>query len=384
MRRRDRHFRRRRLSGCATCGNTSFLRFSSARTFQSTSPDLRRTVKGIAPGSRPCDSSPMTRPVAVIGAGPGGLIAARWLLSQGFEPTIFEQGPTLGGQWTGLVGRSGVWPAMHTNTSRIMTAFSDLENKSDLVYPSNREILNYLHRYADTFGLTSRIRFGTRVELLRRDDAGWLVSYAGLRGKLRTSGRREWQIPCPRHPPCARAGHVRRLGRRDLHLPLPRACSISGQAGSRGRLRYQRPRDRYGTRPARRSSRCSDPAPTAVRPAEVRRRSAFRSPNLHAIRNPRERDSPSRRERPAAEGDRGRGWRKSGAVRRTRARPVDFRRRDHPQPAVPTARGRRTNFGVPLDEIHRGYDRGVRRRACRGVRRDCARHWVRSVPTVSE
>ena len=122
----------------------------------------------------------MTRTVAVIGAGPGGLIAARWLLSQGFEPTIFEQGPKLGGQWTGLVGRSGVWPAMHTNTSRIMTAFSDLEHESDLVYPSNGEILDYLHRYADTFGLTSRIRFGSRVELLERNDAGWLVGHDGL------------------------------------------------------------------------------------------------------------------------------------------------------------------------------------------------------------
>ena len=214
----------------------------------------------------------MTRTVAVIGAGPGGLVAARWLLSQGFEPTIFEQGPKLGGQWTGLVGRSGVWPAMHTNTSRIMTAFSDLENESDLVYPSNREILDYLHRYADTFGLTSRIRFGNRVELLRRDDAGWLVGHAGRRGKLRTSGRGEWQIPCPRHPPCARARHVRRLGRSDLHLPLQRARSISGQAGSRGRLRYQRPRDRRRTRPARRSTRRGNPAPTEVRPTEVRRR----------------------------------------------------------------------------------------------------------------
>src|ERR1700742_223831 len=122
----------------------------------------------------------MARTVAVIGAGPGGLVAARWLLSQGFEPTIFEQAPALGGQWTGLVGRSGVWPAMHTNTSRVMTAFSDLAIESQLAYPSNREILNYLHRYAETFGLTSRIRFDTRVELLRRDDAGWLVGHAGL------------------------------------------------------------------------------------------------------------------------------------------------------------------------------------------------------------
>ena len=64
---------------------------------------------------------PMGKSVAVIGAGPGGLVAARWLLSQGFEPTIFEQGPMLGGQWTGQDGRSGVWPTMHTNSSRTMT-----------------------------------------------------------------------------------------------------------------------------------------------------------------------------------------------------------------------------------------------------------------------
>jgi dimethylaniline monooxygenase (N-oxide forming) len=122
----------------------------------------------------------MTSSVAVIGAGPGGLIAARWLLSQGFEPTILEQGPTLGGQWAGLDGHSGVWPSMHTNSSRTLTAFSDLEHETDLVYPSNREILSYLRRYAEKFGLASRIRFGTRVELIRRDGAGWLVSHAGV------------------------------------------------------------------------------------------------------------------------------------------------------------------------------------------------------------
>ena len=116
----------------------------------------------------------------MIGAGPGGLVAARWLLSQGFEPTIYEQGPMLGGQWTGLPGRSGVWPNMHTNTSRVMTAFSDLEHESHLVFPSNRQILDYLNRYADMFGLRSRTRFGTRVDLLSRVDDGWLVSHAGM------------------------------------------------------------------------------------------------------------------------------------------------------------------------------------------------------------
>ncbi|MDT5209422.1 MAG: hypothetical protein QOF67_1837 [Mycobacterium sp.] len=121
----------------------------------------------------------MAGSVAVIGAGPGGLVAARWLLSQGFEPTIFERAPMLGGQWTGLDGRSGVWPTMHTNTSRILTAFSDLDHGTDVVYPSGRDILDYLQRYAQAFDLVSRVRFGTRVEILSRGDAGWLVRHSG-------------------------------------------------------------------------------------------------------------------------------------------------------------------------------------------------------------
>ena len=40
------------------------------------------------------------RNVAVIGAGPGGLAAARYLKSEGFAPVIFEQGKCIGGQWS--------------------------------------------------------------------------------------------------------------------------------------------------------------------------------------------------------------------------------------------------------------------------------------------
>ena len=121
----------------------------------------------------------MTATVAVIGAGPGVLAVSRWLLSQGFEPSIFEQGPTLGGQWTALPGRSGVWPGMHTNTSRILTAFSDLPHDGDLVFPSGRDVLDYLHRYARMFDLESRLRCDTRVEAVTRCDQGWLVCHDG-------------------------------------------------------------------------------------------------------------------------------------------------------------------------------------------------------------
>jgi len=121
----------------------------------------------------------MTGDVAVIGAGPGGLVAARWLASQGFEPTIFERNSELGGQWAGLAGASGVWPGMHTNTSRILTAFSDLEPDSRDVFPAGTEVLDYLRRYAQAFGLMSRIRFDTAVEHLGRDGDGWLLRHGG-------------------------------------------------------------------------------------------------------------------------------------------------------------------------------------------------------------
>lgn len=120
----------------------------------------------------------MTASVAVIGAGPGGLVAARWLSAQGFRVTIFESASELGGQWTGMSGHSGVWPDMHTNSSRILTAFSDLPHHA-AAFPSNRDVLDYLRRYAEMFDLIPHTRFDTTVTRLRRHDRfGWVIDNA--------------------------------------------------------------------------------------------------------------------------------------------------------------------------------------------------------------
>ena len=118
------------------------------------------------------------RAVAVIGAGPAGLAAGAWLARQGFEPVLFEAARELGGQWNGASPMSGTWPGMRANTSRVLTAFADLDHPTGTaVFPSREEVLQYLRRYASQAGLDGRIRLGTRVRHLGRASAGegWIL-----------------------------------------------------------------------------------------------------------------------------------------------------------------------------------------------------------------
>ncbi|WP_115383716.1 flavin-containing monooxygenase [Jannaschia formosa] len=124
------------------------------------------------------------RAVAVIGAGPGGLAAAAWLKRAGFRPTVFEAASRLGGQWNAGQPLSGVWPGMRANTSRVTTAFSDLDHAPGTpVFPAQEDVLAYLERYARQQDLTRAIRLDTRVERVARDGAGWLVASDGPDGR---------------------------------------------------------------------------------------------------------------------------------------------------------------------------------------------------------
>jgi cation diffusion facilitator CzcD-associated flavoprotein CzcO len=118
--------------------------------------------------------------VAVVGGGPAGIAVARYLRSEGFAPAIFEQADRLGGHWSGDPRTSAVWPSMRTNTSRVMTAFSDLEHPAGTaVYPTNQEIGSYLERYAEESGLSPFVRTNVRVESVARDpEGGWVVRSA--------------------------------------------------------------------------------------------------------------------------------------------------------------------------------------------------------------
>ncbi len=106
--------------------------------------------------------------MAVIGAGPGGLVAAKHAIEAGFDVTVFEATDDLGGQWNTAGAQSGIWPGMRTNTSRAMTAFSDYgPPPTHELYPFADQVHEYLRSYAASFGVTERIRFATPVRDLQ-------------------------------------------------------------------------------------------------------------------------------------------------------------------------------------------------------------------------
>jgi hypothetical protein len=122
--------------------------------------------------------------VAVIGAGVGGLVSARWLLEQGFEPVIFDQGNRVGGQWTRDPRYSGIWASMRANTSKYTTSLSDVPPPADTPpYMHNEAVRAYLQDYAERFDLIRRLRLGTRVEEVAPEPNGdWRVRVAGPDG----------------------------------------------------------------------------------------------------------------------------------------------------------------------------------------------------------
>ena len=125
--------------------------------------------------------------MAVVGAGPSGLVAAKHALEAGFDVTVFEASDDLGGQWHGEAPHSGVWPGMHTNTSRAMTAFSDLPPPADHpLHPAATQVRAYLRAYAERFGVTGRIRLETPVREVR---AGWTVDGEPFDAVVAASGR---------------------------------------------------------------------------------------------------------------------------------------------------------------------------------------------------
>lgn len=111
--------------------------------------------------------------VAIIGAGLGGISAARFMKSQGFEPTVLESHSGIGGQWDRENENSGIWPEMRTNTARFTTKLSDVQYPEHVsLFPRNAEVLDMMNDYINVNDLGSHIKTDCKVTIVEVNSAG--------------------------------------------------------------------------------------------------------------------------------------------------------------------------------------------------------------------
>lgn len=98
--------------------------------------------------------------IAVIGAGFAGLGTARMLMRCGFEVTVFERAPDVGGVWS----RTRRYPGLRTQNDKRTYAFSEHPMPAHYPqWPSGEQVQRYLESYVEVFRLGPALRLSTEV-----------------------------------------------------------------------------------------------------------------------------------------------------------------------------------------------------------------------------
>jgi len=117
--------------------------------------------------------------IGIIGAGISGLVSAKTFLEEGYDVTIFEKKPGLGGVWE----KSRTYPELTTQSNKDKYCFSDYPMPASYSeWPTAEEMRDYLESYAKHFGIIDKIRYETEVINVSRkadDQPGWIVNVRG-------------------------------------------------------------------------------------------------------------------------------------------------------------------------------------------------------------
>src|SRR5690349_3795532 len=120
--------------------------------------------------------------VAVVGAGPSGLAAARAFRELGLDVAVFEAAPDIGGVWSA----TRRYPGIATQNDKHTYAYSDRRMDDSFAdAPAGADVRSYLQAFARDNGLEELIRLNTRVAEAEPVDGGWTFETHGPDGVAR-------------------------------------------------------------------------------------------------------------------------------------------------------------------------------------------------------
>lgn len=149
--------------------------------------------------------------VCVIGAGPSGITAAKNLLDEGLQVTVYDYGKEVGGNWVFSEdeSHSSVFETTHIISSKTLSQYADFPMPADYPdYPSHKQLAAYFQSYAQYFGLYPFIHFQTEVKKAELTaDGKWLIT-TERRGQTETAifdalvvcNGHHWQPRWPSYP----------------------------------------------------------------------------------------------------------------------------------------------------------------------------------------
>ncbi|WP_081706635.1 NAD(P)/FAD-dependent oxidoreductase [Nocardia sp. CNY236] len=151
--------------------------------------------------------------IAVIGAGPSGIAAAKECIAHGLgaDLVVFEKSDQVGGNWVFREdpGHSSICSTTHTISSKYYSEYEDFALPPDTPdYPHHTQLKKYFQDYAEHFDVIPRIRFHTEVlHATRREDGAWLIRSSGPGGEqievfdvLMVANGHHWNPYTPEYP----------------------------------------------------------------------------------------------------------------------------------------------------------------------------------------
>lgn len=125
--------------------------------------------------------------ILVIGAGASGLVTAKYVKERGHEVQIVEAGSIIGGTFENKRYKHG-----QMVSSKYLTCFSDFRAPKSDTHMTLLDYAQYLRDYATHFGLDSLIRFGTRIETVKKNAETGKFDVAIVAADANTAHTEHW------------------------------------------------------------------------------------------------------------------------------------------------------------------------------------------------